>query len=277
MDKKNVKTIECKDADGNDICILVKKPTAQQISKASIETMHIFSESIHNGAMPREAINDYMLENGLWDADKEKKLAEIDKQIFEAERQFKRGGRTADGEKFTKKDGFDLAMKVRRLRAERSALQAKRNELDSYSVQSQIENAKMDHLVAACTFWADKTEDGQPVKFFESLDDYKTKQNDEATVKAMTSLMEIIYGIELDSWKQYPENKFLVEYGFAREEDCALINEDGHLVDEQGRLIDDQARFIRYTENGEVEYIDSEGNLVDEDGKPIEEFVPFDE
>ncbi len=253
--------------DDKDVQFVVKFPTRQQQHAANIASIKAFNEAQKAGAIPRDCLNTYMIEKGLWDDEKQNRLQQLSRDLMDGERQLARGGVTKDGKKFTKIEARDLAIKMRVWRIEQLLLLAKSRELDKYTLESQAENAKFDFLVSDCTF----TDDGKRV--FDSLDDYLLKSDEGYASKAAIELSNMLYDMDENYEKNKPENKFLLKFGFIRENDLHLINDKGKLVDSEGRLVNEQGRLI----NEKDELVDINGNRVDDEGNPIEVFVPFDE
>ena len=274
---KKAEIITVKD-DENEFELLVKYPNPTQIAEAQMHGLKTLNELMAAGAMPKERIMDYMIENGFWTDEHEEKLKEIDEKIEKNIRQINRGAVDENGKKVSKEFVKKIAIDTRILRIERSRLNAKKSELEDYSIQSQTDDSKMDYLVSVCTFLPeDVDEDGNPIRYFKDFDDYTQRKNEVATVKAQTAFLRLFYGLDANFQKELPENKFLIKYGFAREDDLRLVNEDGHLVDTKGKLIDEEGRYIEYDEEGDSYFVDENGEEVDENGNPIEEFVEFDE
>lgn len=253
--------------DDKDTQFVVKFPTRQQQHAANIASIKAFNEAQQAGALPRDCLNNYMIEKGLWDEEKQKRLETLARDLMDGERQLARGGITKDGKKFSKKDARDLAIKMRVWRIEQLLLLAKSRELDKYTLESQAENAKFDFLVSECTF----TEEGKRV--FDGIDDYLAKSDEAYAGKAAMELSNMLYDMDENYEKNKPENKFLLKFGFIRDTDLHLINEEGKLVDSEGRLVNEQGRLI----NEKNELVDVNGNLVDDEGNPVETFTPFDE
>jgi len=102
------------------------------------------------------------------------------------------------------------------------------------------------------------------------MDDYLENSTDEEAFLGAQTLAQMMYGLDKDFEKKLPENKFLVDYGFANE-NLHLINKEGNLIDVDGNLIDEQGRYI--DKDGNV--IDREGRKVNEEGQYEVESQPF--
>lgn len=259
--------VKSKDSDGNEVRVFVRTPSPKDVSEAKIVATKAASRAIKEGAMSRSRILAYLKENGQWDDEKEAELKELTDKIREGERQLKRGGRDAKGNKFTKDQARELAIEMRRWRGDQLVLLSKQRDLDQFTIEGQADNAQFDYLVSVCVV----DEEGECV--YKDYDDYLDKSTQPYSVQAAVELSTMMYGLDSDFEAKRAENQFLVKYGFAREGDLHLINDDGKLVDVDGRLVNEDGRFI--DEEGTL--IDIEGNVVDDAGDPIEEFTEYDE
>jgi len=265
-DKTTIR-VNSKNGEGDKKTVFVKKPSAHQLQEAQLASNTAFRKALDSGALTREKIDDYMREQGMWDDTKQKNLEGLSLTIINGERQLARGGRTADGEQFGKKQAKQLALEMRDARSEQMLLLGKQRELDRYTVQGQADNARFNFLVSVCTL----DEEGNIV--FDNMDDYLTKSDEPYALEAASELGNIMYGLDRDYEKNRVENKFLVEYGFAREKDAHLVNEKGQLIDSFGRRVNEDGRYI----NDDNEFINANGERVDKDGNPVEKFVPFED
>lgn len=266
MTKKNVVVVEGKDNKGNDVKVIVKRPTPAQMTEGQIVASKEFNSAVRDGAIYRKGLLKSMTEQGLWSDEQQKRLEELGRKINAGERQLRAGGRTPDGKRFTKKQGRDLALNMGIWRAEQLMMLAETRTNDEYTVEGRSDNAKHAYFMSVCVL----NEDESP--HFESVEDYLVKNNEEHpyVFEANSELAALTSNYDPDYEKNLIENKFLREYGFARE-DGRLINEDGDLVDSEGRRINEDGRYI--DEDGN--FVDIDGNRVDEEGNPVEEFVPF--
>lgn len=254
------KIVNTKDTNNKDMVVIVHKPNSKHLRDAQIASSNAFKEAIKAGALLRAKLDEYMIEQGLWDENKEKELMDLAHKINEGERKLARGG--AGG--FTKSAAKQLALDMRKYRMKQAELLSKRRQLDEYTVEGQAENTRFDYLVSVCT----KHEDGKSV--FDDLENYRENSSHQYSVDAASALADMMYRFDSKWEDNLPENKFLKSQGFV-DDKLRLINKDGKLVNVDGKLIDEGGRFI----NEDGKFIDRDGNLVDDNGNPIEEFVPF--
>ncbi len=257
--------VKGEDSEGKTYELVVKRPNSTQLRDAQLISSGKFREAINSGAMTREGIDTYMRENGLWDDAKQTELQDLAKEIAHGERQLKAGGKNIDTEKkFSLKDARDLALKIRKLRFDQTMMLAKMRELDQYTVQGQVENAKFDYLVSVCTY----EKNGDP--HFKNLLDYEKKAEEPYVIEAVRKLADILFEFDPDFDSKQIENRFLKDQGFVDDE-LHLINVDGHKVDTEGRLVNDEGRFV----DKDGKFVDINGDPLDEEGNPVEEFVAF--
>lgn len=268
MSKTSVKIITGKDNDGNEVKVVVKRPTPKQVTDGQIVASKAFNEAVHSKAIYRAGLMKSLREQGLWGDEQQDRLEDLAKKINAGERQFALGGRTPEGNNFTKKEARELALKMRLWRAEQLALLSETRVNDEYTVEGQSENAKFEFFMTQCVFNEDET------LHFSGVEDYRDKSSQEHPYifEAASELASMVSQFDADYEKKLPENKFLVKYQYARE-DGRLINEDGKLVDSEGNLVNEDGRFV----DSDGNFVNRDGDKVDEEGNAIEEFVPFDD
>ncbi len=266
MNKKNVATVNGKDNDDNDVMVVVKRPTPQQMTEGQIVASKAFNEAVKKKVIFRAGLIKSLKEQGLWSDSQQKELESFGRKINAGERQLKAGGRTPDGKPFTKTDARKLAISMREWRTEQLLLLARTRANDEYTVEGKSENAKFEYFMTNCILNEDE---GQ---HFESESHYQLMANEEHPYifDAASELANMVSNFDVDYEKKLPENKFLCEYGFARE-DGRLINADEKLIDEDGNIIDEEGRYL----NADGDFVDIEGSRVDDEGNPVEEFTPF--
>jgi hypothetical protein len=270
----NLRTVKGKDKDGNEVTVLVKKPSVQEYRDSQIEYNKTFRSALESGALLKKKLNDYMREQGIWDDEKEAQYNKFVEDIGESEKVLEQGG-------IPLKKARNVALKLRELRNDFRSLIAERSALDSNTAEGQADNARFNALVALCIL-----NSGTEEKKFKTMAEYDKVATEEWASKAASELAGMIYELDPDYDKNLTENQFLVDYSFADDE-LRLINSDGHLIDidEDGaeRLVDENGRFVAYNEDGEQYFINRDGeevnaegkrkvafsNFLDDDGKPV--------
>jgi hypothetical protein len=255
MSKKRI-IVESKDLDGNPVTVHVQQPSREDNQKAQTEYAKAFNEALDKGCLVKSALEEKLIEQGIWNDKKQKKLEKLNKEVRERLTALKKGGIKLN-------EARDLAVQVRVRRMDVASLLAERNQYDALTADSQAENARIDYLV-----WCGlKKEDGSLI--FEDMDEYYSNQDQPYVMEAANKLITMIYGMD-DNWEaELPENQFLKKFKFV--DDNLRLVKDGKFVTIDGKAINEDFQYIN--EDGKV--IDSEGNLLDEDGLPVVESTPF--
>ncbi len=252
------KTVMGKDLDGNDVSVDVLRPTSAHLRKSQMSYNGAFRDALESGALLRQKLDQYMIDQKLWDDNKEKKYQQITKELTLYEKKLKQGGI-----KLT--EAKTLALKMKEKRDEFRDLIAERTAMDGNPAEGQADNARFNSLVIQCIV----EKDGDK-PLFDSLEEYDKQATEPYLVKAAGELAQMMYNLDPEYDNNLPENKFLRNYKFADQEN-RLINDDGHLVDEEGRLINEEGRFVN--KNGE--FVDIDGNRLDEEGEYVIDTKPF--
>lgn len=243
---------------GKEVELAVLRPNAKVRQDAQKVYNKAFRDAVESGAILRAKIESVMREQKLWDDAKEAELRKLQGQIAEKERKIRSGG-------IKLAEARELAIQLRRDRAELRGLNSERMSLDNNSCEAQADNAQFNFFVSACTVHSN---DGKP--YFKSYEDYLAKEDDPVVGPAASALAKIIYNLEDDYEKKLPENQFLTKYKFA-DESLHLIDKQGRKIDAEGRLVDEEGRYI----NEAGEYVDREGNRVDAEGNYLVDEKPF--
>ena len=92
METNKQRTVTGEDHDGNEVVVVVKRPTAQCYNKSQIAYNKSFREALDSGALLRQKLTDYMKEQGIWDEKKEKQYEVLAEEINGMEEALKKGG-----------------------------------------------------------------------------------------------------------------------------------------------------------------------------------------
>lgn len=244
--------------EGKEKEILVRSPSLQDQKEATKIYNQSFSEALKAKAVVRAKLDDLLVDQGLWDNQKQAKFTELQSKILDGERKLAKGG-------ISLSDAKEIALGMKKTREELRDLISVKTNLDTHTAEGQADNARFNYLVFACTVYNDTKE-----HYFKSYEDYNNRSADPIAILAAQNLANMLYGLEDNYEEKLPENKFLKQYKFI-DSKLRLINKEGKLVDENGRLIDENGRFI----NEKGQFVDKEGNLVSEQGDYIVEFTPF--
>jgi len=244
--------------DSKEVELCVVRPNVKQRQEGQKIYNKAFRDAVESGAILRGKVNNVMREQNLWDDNKEAEYRKLLEKINGAERKIKSGGIKLNQAK-------DLALEMRKDRAELRALTSERSSLDNNTAEGQADNAQFNYWVSSCTVYS---ETGKT--YFSNYEDYLNRDDDPATGQAAGSLAMLLYNLDPDYEKKLPENQFLAKYNFVDEE-LHLVDKTGRRVDSEGRLVNKDGRYI--SEAGEL--IDIHGNRVNEEGDYVVEFSPF--
>lgn len=246
--------IEAVDSEGNPKVVYVLKPTTKHLAGAKRAANKAFRKAWEDGGFFRKQLDQIMRESGSWDDEQQAKVDDINRKILENTRKLKRGGMDLEEAK-------QLALQIRRDRAESLILLSKSREFDALSIEGAAENESFDYLVSVCVV----DEEGAPI--FENVEDYLEKSSEDYATQAASKLYSMVYASSYnENWeKELPENAFLLKYKFCND-DLSLVNEEGKLVSVNGRLIDENGNY-RTADGGyeDVDHIpvDKDGNYLD--------------
>ena len=248
MNKKTTITFETK-IDDKTVELMARLPNLAQQREGQKDYNRAFNEAVDSDTMLRLKLDDFMKKQGIWDDEKQARMAELGKQIAGSEKALAKGGIKLLAAK-------DIAIKLRSLREDARELVAKRMELDVHTAEGQADNSRFNYWVSVCLVY-NKTQ--KPV--FSNVEDYLAKASEEYSALGASKLAELLYNLNSDFESTLSENKFLREFGFANDNN-RLVNEDGHLVDTENHLIDEEGFFV----SDKGTRVDIDGNPLDKDG-----------
>ena len=254
-DKERI--IESTDKDEKAVKVLLKMPSAQEYRDSQVAYNKAFRTALDSGALLRQKLSDYMLEQGIWGEEKQKQNDKYVAEINGMEEQLKPGG-------IRLSEAKQIALELRDKRAEFRDFLAERNTMDQNSAEGQADNARFSELIRLCTL---NPSTRQP--FFHSQTDYDKSADQPWVIEAASELANMIYGLDPNYDNKLEENKFLKEFNFVNEE-LRFVDEDGHLTDADGRLINEEGRFVAYkTEKGRKSQDPKERYFVNREGEEV--------
>jgi hypothetical protein len=246
------------DKDGVQVKFAVLEPNAEHGKEGRAVYQQTFAECLKAGGLLRQALDKYMVEQGLWDEAKEQERRKLAKELDQCELALQKGG-------IPLKEARKKAIRMRELRILLQQINAGRNALDINTVEGQAENARFNTLASCCLVYNDSGE-----RVYKDVDDYMSHITQPEAFIGAQLLAQMLYNYDKTYEQNLPENKFLTKYKFI-DSGLRLINSDGKLIDTDGKLIDELGRYI----NSEGQLVDVDGNRVDEDGNYIVESTPF--
>lgn len=244
--------------DGVEKEFLVRTPSLQDQREGQKVYNQAFTDAVKSKSVVRAKLDDLLKDQGLWDNDKQAKFTALQRELLEGEKRLAKGG-------FSLNEAKDLAVNMRRVRAEIRDLISVRTSLDNHSAEGQADNARFNYLVSVCLVYNDTK---QP--YFASMEDYLNRAGEEVGLLGAQHLANMLYGLDNDYESTLPENKFLKKYKFV-DDKLRLVDKKGRLIDSEGRLVDESGRYI----DDQGNFIDKFGNRVDELGDYVVDPQPF--
>lgn len=200
----------------NDVEYTIKMPNAQQRQEAQRIYNRAFNEiAIKDGCMLRDQVESFARERGILTDERDAKIKELQSKMADIEDKLDLGG-------IELAEAKDLAIELQNLRGQLLLESASFAALMSNCAEKQAEAVRDDYLMSICIC----RKPGTPV--CKNIDDFLDKQDDAVIQVGVNKFNEMWYGISSDFMKDFPENKFLIEYGFMNE-NFELLNEDGKL------------------------------------------------
>jgi hypothetical protein len=242
------KLIESVDTDNNVVKVLVRKPTQSDQRNGSADYNKAFRDAIESGAYLRDKLNEHLIKQGVWSADKQKLSEDLSSKIGEKELILKKGG-------IPLKKARSIAIDLKALRNQFRELISTRVNYDNNTAEGQADNARFDYMICVNILNPETKQ-----RIFNSAEEYNDASSQPWVIKAATEIASMFYNIETP-----PEDKFLLEYKMVNE-DGQLINKQGHLIaiDESGveKLIDKEGYYIAYDESGNSYRVNYSGEKV---------------
>lgn len=245
-----------------DVEYAVLTPTVKQEAEAKTHYMRAFNKALTvDKALLREALDDYMVKQGLWSEEKQEEYNALSKRLNKCEL-------ALDGGNMKVKDGQKIALEMRGLRQQMNSMMSERTRLDGLTAQGIADNEKFNYLFSLCFVYNSGEHEGKP--YFKDYEDFQERADDEPSRQGIIKFMSLIYKVDADFQKKHPENKFLLRFKLV-DDKLRLVNKDGKFVDENGRSVDENGRYL----NDKGQFTDVDGQVVDEAGNYVVEFKPF--
>lgn len=247
-----------KNDDGTETGYFVTTPSAQDIKDGKGVYNTSFTNALKSKSVVRAKLDDLLVEQGLWNDDKQRRVEELQRELLESERRLDAGGIPLSQAK-------EIAMNMKKNRGELRELISVRTTLDNHTAEGQADSDQFNFFVSACTFKKDTKQ-----KAFGSYDEFLSNNTTGLAVAAAQALANLMYGLDDDYESNLPENEFLKKFKFV-DKNLRLINKEGKFVDADGRLIDEDGRYI----DADGNYVDKYGHRIDKEGNYVVEHKPF--
>lgn len=225
------------EVDGQDYCII--DFTADILTNAQKVYNKAFSKALENGALLKKRLYKYMVDQGVWDDDKEAKYQGYIKKIADLEYKLNHG-------KMKVSEGKKIALELAEVRTDFKELITERNLMDINTAEGQADNARFNFLLSACVL---DYVTRKPA--FKDVEEYTAKGSEKRSMKIAAKFANVLYGIEEDYEESLVETKFLRRF---------------NLIDKEGRFIDKEGNFIDVDGNR----LDAEGFKVNEAGQRLD-------
>lgn len=240
------KNFKIQDKNGNTIELCIKDPSLKEREEAESVRIQAWNRAIKSGAIFAEKLNDVLVEQGIWDSDKENKLMELRIEVADRLDHLEKGGIKLN-------DARNIALEVKDLRTKINVLTFDRLRYITNTVENIASDREFGCLTAHMVYNTNGT------RYFKDYNDYLNRTQDIDVYQINNEVANIVYGGQNSL---YPEVKFLKDYKFVNEE-LQFINKDGHLTDQEGRLINDKGQYIKYDDDKNPIVVDINGNKIE--------------
>jgi hypothetical protein len=178
---------------------VVVTPTASQIVDSKLAYNVAFKKSVDSGAYLRKKWDLILEEQGLWSAEKTKRIASLQFLLAKLERKL--------NSKIKLTEAKEVAKSLSEARAELRKLVYERTELDDRTAEGQAEQARLEHLCSLCLLnYIDRK------RVFNDVAEM-VESGSEVVSMALDKLAAIVYNVDPDFESKLPENKFFSRFG----------------------------------------------------------------
>lgn len=238
------------DDNGNEVQVLVRKPTQDDYRRGSIIYNKAFRDALEGGSFLRDKLNEFLIKEGIWSKEKQEASEELSLKISEREKELKKGG-------LSLKAARVLALEIKTLRELLKDLISIRVNYDNHTAEGLADNARFDYMISVNIL-----DPNTKQKKFKNVEEYNAVATQPWAVKAATEVASLFYELETPI-----EDAFLSKFNMVDSEG-RLVNKNGHLIsvdaDGKERLIDKDSNYIAYDENNNVYKVDRDGNKIEE-------------
>lgn len=197
----------------------VKKPNSVHKNQGRKIYLQAYNQAIAEPlkCMVKAEATNFAKVHGLWTPEKEAELAELNQKLDEGEKILAEGGIELSAAK-------NIALEMRENRTKLMWENISLSEIFSNTAERQGEFAETQYLMSVCIC----QKNGMPA--FKDLNDFLNRYDEEFVQVGISKYNELMYGSNADYFKELPENKFLIEYGFMDQE-LNLLDENGNKVE----------------------------------------------
>ena len=192
--------MEFQEVKSDDAVYYVRKPGVKDYRDAQLVYNKAFRKALEGGAILKQKLNDFIIEQGLWDDKKEAKYKGLLEKIRDLEGIIGGGG-------ISLKTAKEVAIDIRRTRNELQELVSDRNSYEANCSEGQADNEKFNYLVICCVLKADKV-----TRVWGTMEDYDNDATKPWAVESASKLAGMLYGLSPNYEADLPENKFLLAF-----------------------------------------------------------------
>jgi hypothetical protein len=220
-------------------------PTARELTDAKAAYTMAFRKSIEAGAYLRKAFDQVLEDQGLWSAEKTKKISSLQFLLAKLERKL--------NSKIKLSEAKDVAKQLTKARNDLRELVYERTALDDRTSEGQAEQARLEYLCSVCTL--DQIT-RKPV--FASVLDMNDSDPDLVSV-CLDKVAALVYEVDPDFESKLPEQKFFTRFGKPELE----------VTEEVKEFIEDIAKIETVGDVETIEYEDDITPIPEPETEPV--------
>lgn len=178
---------------------IVVAPTTIQLVDAKSSYNVAFRKALDSGAYLRKSFDKVLEDQGLWSAEKSKKMSSLQFLLAKLERKLE--------SKIKLSEAKEVAKNLQETREDLKRLVYERTALDDRTAEGQAEQSRLEHLCSICL-----------LDYITRKPVYKSQKDmissgDAVVDTALDSLAGMVYEVDPDFESQLPENKFFKRFG----------------------------------------------------------------
>jgi hypothetical protein len=209
------KIFEVKDGE-NVIEGVAVSPNSEVLTEATIVYNRELKRALASGNLLAAAFSKYLIEQGLWTEEKERRLTILNLTIRKFEKKLKNKNQPES-------EARESAKELRKLRNELNELITEQSRYTDNTAEGIADNARFNFLCVKCIL--DKN---SRKPYYSSVEDFVNKSNTEYTSVAVGALSSILYGVDSDFREKYPEEIFFKRF---KEDEVELTDEQQEIKD----------------------------------------------
>jgi hypothetical protein len=183
--------------DGKDYVVV--SPSASQVIDSRTTYNTAFRKALDSGAYLRKSFDKVLEAQGLWSAEKSKKMSSLQFVLAKLERKLE--------SKIKLSEAKTVAHELAKARSDLKDLVYERTALDDRTAEGQAEQARIEYLCSVCLL---DHATRKPV--YKSPQDMVTS-GDAVVDQALDRIATMIYEVDPDFESKLPENKFFKRFG----------------------------------------------------------------